>query len=101
MRDEGFAINTRKTMLATRAGRQRVCGIVVNEKLNVPRSEYDRLKATLHNAAAHGPGAENRGSAEDFRAHLLGRVAWVGSLHPDRGRKLRHQFDQIAWPAER
>jgi RNA-directed DNA polymerase len=95
--DEGFAINQRKSMLATRAGRQQVCGIVVNEHLNVPRTEYDILRAILQNACRHGPHSQNRAGVPDFRAHLLGRIAWVASLHPQRGERLRHQFAQIAW----
>lgn len=97
VREEGFAINHRKSMLATRAGRQQVCGIVVNQHLNVPRAEYDRLKAILHNARRHGPGSQNRAAVSDFRAHLLGRIAWVESLNPQRGGKLRRQFAQVAW----
>jgi hypothetical protein len=81
----------------TRAGRQRVCGIVVNEHPNVGREQYDELKAILHNAARNGPAAENRAGVPDFRAHLLGRIAWVASLNPGRGEKLRRRFDQIAW----
>lgn len=95
--DEGFALNPRKTAVATRAGRQRVCGIVVNERPNVTRREYDELKAILHNAARNGPDAENRGGAPDFRAHLLGRISWVESLHPERGAKLRARYARIAW----
>ena len=37
-REEGFAINGHKTSLRTRGSRQTVCGIVVNERPNVPRS---------------------------------------------------------------
>jgi RNA-directed DNA polymerase len=96
-RDEGFAVNTRKSVVTTRAGRQRVCGIVVNERLNVARREYDELKAILHNAARRGPSGENRAGVRDFRAHLLGRIAWIESLHPGRGAKLRSQFARIAW----
>ena len=33
----------------------------------------------------------------DPRAHLLGRIAWVGFLHPERGRRLRQRFDAIRW----
>ena len=95
--EEGFVVNERKSMLATRAGRQRVCGIVVNERLNPTREEYDRLKATLHNAARHGPARENRAGLPDFRAHLLGRVAWAESLNPTRGEKLRAAFARIEW----
>ncbi len=85
----------------TRAGRQRVCGIVVNAHPNVAREEYDRLKAILHNAAVRGPSAENRAGVSDFRAHLLGRIAWVESLNPARGAKLRARFAQIDWERPR
>ncbi|MDP1846463.1 MAG: reverse transcriptase family protein [Solirubrobacteraceae bacterium] len=95
--EEGFTVNDRKSALMTRAGRQRVCGIVVNERPNVPRDEYDRLRAILHNAARHGPAAENRAGAADFRAHLLGRIGWVESVNPARGAKLRARFARIAW----
>ena len=87
-------------MLATRAGRQRVCGIVVNDRLNAPRHEYDRLKAILHNSRVHGPASQNRAQVPDFRAHLLGRVSWIESLNPKRGEKLRRQFTSIPWPDE-
>jgi len=90
-------INVRKSALMTRAGRQRVCGSVVNEHPNVTRSDYDELKAILHNAARNGPAAENRAGVADFRAHMLGRIAWVESLNPARGAKLRRRFEQIAW----
>jgi hypothetical protein len=98
--EEGFAVNTRKSTVTTRAARQRVCGIVVNERPNVARREYDQLKATLHNAARRGPSAENRAGVPDFRAHLLGRIAWVESLHTGRGAKLRSEFARIAWGRE-
>ena len=32
-----------------RGVRQRIAGVVVNDRPNVARDEYDRLKATLHN----------------------------------------------------
>ena len=35
---------------------------------------------------------------QDFRAHLLGRIAWVGALNPARGDRLRTAFDAIDWP---
>ncbi len=98
-REEGFALNHRKSALITRAGRQRVCGIVVNERLNVARAEYDTLKAILHNAIRHGPASQNRANVPDFHAHLLGRIAWVQSLNPQRGERLRRSFAQISWVA--
>ncbi|HWH92358.1 MAG TPA: reverse transcriptase family protein [Baekduia sp.] len=97
--DEGLRLNTRKTRVMTAAGRQCVTGVVVNVHPNVARDEYDRLRAILHNAARHGPDSQNRAHVPDFRAHLLGRVAWVAALNPARGAKLRARFDAIAWPA--
>jgi hypothetical protein len=96
-RDEGFRINERKSTLVTRAGRQRVCGVVTNERLNVVRTEYDTLRAILHNSAIHGPETQNRQAIPDFRAHLLGRITWIAALNPTRGEKLRRQFAAIGW----
>jgi RNA-directed DNA polymerase len=100
-REEGFTVNEGKSALMTRAGRQRVCGIVVNVHPNLAREEYDRLKAILHNPALNGPAGENRAGVDDFRAHLLGRIAWVESLHPARGEKLRERFARIDWKGDR
>lgn len=100
-REEGFRVNELKSLLATRAGRQRICGVVVNEHLNVARREYDVLKAILHNTRRHGPASQNRQAVPDFPAHLLGRIAWVESLNPQRGAKLRHQFARIDWHQSR
>jgi RNA-directed DNA polymerase len=96
-REEGFTVNEAKSMLATRAGRQRVCGVVVNEHLNTPRHEYDTLKAIIHNSAVHGPNTQNHQAVPNFRAHLLGRISWVESLNPQRGDRLRRQFAEITW----
>lgn len=99
-REEGFVVNPQKSTLVTRAGRQRICGTVVNEHPNVARDEYDRLRAVLHNCAVHGPRSQNRTAIPEFRAHLLGRIAWVGSLNARRAEKLRRQFAAITWDAQ-
>lgn len=95
--DEGFRLNERKSALATRAGRQRVCGIVVNARTNAARDDYDRLRAALHEAATRGPAAANRAGAPDLRAHLLGRIGWVEALNPARGARLRRSLAAIDW----
>jgi hypothetical protein len=94
---EGFAVNAGKTRFMRQGARQQLCGVVVNARTNVRREEYDRLKAILHNCALHGPAAQNREGATDFRAHLLGRIGWVAQVHPQRGEKLRASFARIRW----
>lgn len=96
-RQEGFRLNPHKTRVQAAADRQTVTGIVVNRRPNVPRGDYDQLKAILHNAVRDGPAGQNRGGHPDFRAHLLGRIAWVCAVSPERGGRLRAAFDRIAW----
>jgi hypothetical protein len=95
--DEGFEVRARKTLYLRRGVRQEVCGVVVNERPNVSREEYDRLKAILCNCVRHGPRSQNRGAVADFRAHLLGRVAWVEHVNPGRGVRLRRLWERIRW----
>lgn len=95
--EEGFQLNQAKAAAQAAGGRQSVCGVVVNARTNVPRREYDELRAILHNASRHGPAGQNRDQVEDFRAHLLGRISWVGSLNQARGRRLGELFAAIDW----
>ena len=95
--DEGFDVNPRKTRSLGVAQRQSVCGIVVNEKPNLPRAEFDRLKATLHRCVVDGPSGQNRDGHADWRAHLQGRVAWAAQLNAAKAEKLRTLLDQVDW----
>jgi hypothetical protein len=88
--DEGFRVNAGKTRVMGRGTRQTVTGIVVNAHPNVPRGEYDTLKATLHRAVHDGPAGLDP-------SQLLGRIAWVESLNPARGAKLRTRVAAIDW----
>ncbi|NTX03749.1 reverse transcriptase family protein [Myxococcus sp. CA040A] len=97
VREEGFTVRTEKTRVMRRGRQQRLAGVVVNEHPSVPRADYDRLKAILHLCRTRGPASQNTGSHPEFRAHLLGRVAWVSQLNPTRGARLRAIFEQIAW----
>jgi RNA-directed DNA polymerase len=95
--EAGFRPNESKQRIRTRAQRQLVTGIVVNDHPNFARAEYDRLRATLHDAVRNGPDAANRLQHDDFRSHLEGRVGWVERLNPARGARLRRQLESISW----
>jgi hypothetical protein len=96
--EEGFSLNHRKTRVQRRGGRQLVTGVVVNARPNLPRAEFDRLKAILTNCARHGPSEQNRANHPDFQAHLAGKIAHLAAINPARGRKLWMLFDRIEWP---
>ena len=97
--EEGFEVNTRKTRLMKPAVRQHAVGLTLNQHLNVSRQQYDQLKAILTNCVRLGPKSQNRANLSDFRAHLLGRIAHVRSVHPARGQKLAGLFEGIKWQA--
>jgi len=94
---ERFLSRKSKRRVLRGSSRQSVAGVVVNEKLNVARSEYDRLKAILHNCRKHGPSTQKRDLECDFSSHLLGRIAHVRQLNPRRAEKLQTIFSQINW----
>ncbi len=97
LHDEGFTVHHRKTRIMRQSVRQHLAGVIVNRRLNVPRRDYDLLKATLTNCARLGPDSQNLDRHPRFRDHLEGRIAFVEWTNPARGRRLRAIFDTIEW----
>lgn len=97
IRNERFAVNFDKRKVFRNNQQQNVTGVVVNQRPNVSRQEFDRLKAILHNSVKHGPASQNREQLENFDAHLLGRIAHVTQLNAQRGQKLLELYQQIEW----
>ncbi|GAA4430701.1 reverse transcriptase family protein [Bremerella cremea] len=95
--EEGFAVQHRKTRVMKQGVAQRIAGLVVNQQLNLPRKSFETLKAILTNCIRHGPASQNRSGHPDFRAHLQGKISYVASIHPAKGERLMHLFDQIEW----
>jgi retron-type reverse transcriptase len=98
---EGFTENTKKRRVFRKSGQQRVTGIVVNERLAIPRKQKRRFRAILANVKKNGVAAEasrarsaaraesrgvgdERGHA-DFEAYLHGFTAWVQMVEPALG----------------
>ena len=97
VRSERFRVNRSKQKVVRDNQRQTVTGVVVNERVNVSRREFDRLKATLTNCIRTGPLSQNRSNHSDFSAHLRGKIAHVMQLNADRGVKLLALYDRIDW----
>jgi len=77
--------------------RQHLAGLVVNQRANVARADFDRLKATLTNCIRHGPAGQNRDEHPDFRAHLEGRVGFIESVNAEKGSRLRVLLNRVGW----
>jgi retron-type reverse transcriptase len=93
--DEHFVLNTAKTRIARPHTRQIVTGLVVNDALATPRPLRRRLRAILHNASKDGLEAQNRAGHQNFRAYLLGMIAFVHAANPGHGAALRASLERI------
>jgi RNA-directed DNA polymerase len=97
LREEGFSANHHKTRIMRQGVRQHLACLTTNQRLNVERADYDRLKAILTNCLRHGPESQNRESHPRFREHLLGRISFVEMINQGKGSRLRTIFDRIQW----
>jgi RNA-directed DNA polymerase len=95
--EEGFTVHHRKTRIMRQSTRQHLAGLVTNQRINVKRAQFDRLKAILTNCVRHSPEVQNRDAHPHFREHLHGRIAFIESINLEKGKRLRAIFDQIAW----
>jgi len=95
--EEGFRVHHRKTRVMRQGVRQHLAGLVTNERTNVVRADFDRLKAILTNCVRHGVERQNREGHPAFRMHLDGRVGFVEMVNPAKGMRLRRIFEQIEW----
>lgn len=81
--EEGFRLNGAKTSRRAAGERQVVTSLVVNAHPNVRRTDYDTLKATIHDAVRSGGQAQNHGRHADFRAISAGASrGWSMSIPP-------------------
>lgn len=85
----GYRLDPKKTNFFRRGRRQVVTGLVVNDKVSVPRKLRRRLRAAVHRVATQGAGAELEWHGRPMHAgELAGRIAFAGVAHPGESRAL-------------
>ncbi len=95
--DEGFTVHPAKTRVMYAHQQQRLAGLVVNDHPQVSRADHDALRALLHNAIRTGGEAQNRDGHADFRAHVYGKIAWIGASNAARRDKLLDMASRVDW----
>jgi len=90
LKAENFSINNKKTKVFSQNKRMLVTGVVVNKKLSTPRWYWRNLRAELHNLSKSGAEISNEKFYE-----LNGKVAWIYSLNPIHGSKLKMSLSKI------
>jgi retron-type reverse transcriptase len=91
---EGFSERDDKRRILRAKHQQRVTGLVVNEKVNVPRKDRRRFRAILHNCAKHGVASQAKGH-EDFPAYLAGYAAYVHMVDPKLGKQYLDEVSRL------
>ena len=90
LNDFGFKIDPKKTNIFRRGRRQVVTGLVVNDKVNVPRRFRRRVRAAVHRATS-GAEPEWHGSAITPR-QLKGLIGHLALTQPQEARDLLLQL---------
>ncbi len=86
IREEGFEVNPAKARVARKGSRQRVTGVVVNDKLGLSRRERRRLRAAIHQVRKE----HEQGTLDPRRlARLRGKLAYLAMLNPSQAAALR------------
>ncbi|MBZ4397955.1 MULTISPECIES: reverse transcriptase family protein [unclassified Myxococcus] len=94
LQQEGFTENAPKRRVMRQAGRQRVTGLTVNQRVAIPREERRRFKAILANCRKHGVESQARGRP-DFPAYLEGYAAYVRMVHPELGARWQAEVKEL------
>jgi len=97
--DESFIINELKTRVRRKSDQQRVTGLIVNDKIGVPRKTVRKLRAILHQAQYSDLESQNRGRTEgQFQHWVQGMIGFVHMAAPEKGLKLLSALQKIKDP---
>ena len=99
--DEGFRVRSDKTRVLRAHGRQRICGVVVNQGVGLARTDLKALEAILFNASRTSVEAQNRADHPRFFDHLQGRVAHAAFVDPSGARRILELWSRVSSEATR
>ncbi|MEM7038856.1 MAG: reverse transcriptase family protein [Bacteroidota bacterium] len=93
--EEGFHLHPDKLRVMRNGQRKEVTGIVVNDKLAVPRKRYRKFKALLFQVEMDGPEGKSWEGAENFWEAIRGYAAFVKMVEPVRGTALLEHVERL------
>jgi RNA-directed DNA polymerase len=91
---EGFVVHADKVRVVRSGGRQEVTGVVVNQKLSVPRDQLRKFRALLFQIEKDGPmgkvwnGVGQMSSDGDVLQSARGFASYVNMVDPSKGAPL-------------
>lgn len=98
LRQIGLELDPRKTNIFRRGRRQITTGLVVNERVSVPRRIRRRLRAAVHRVEQGA--VPHWHDTDQSRSALMGRLAFLQMVHPETGKALRERLlaATAKWP---
>lgn len=88
-----FTINSKKTKIMRRGRRQKVTGIIVNEKPNIPRYNRNIMRAIIHNSRKHGIDSQKRNlTKKAFIQKIDGYLSYMKRINEPLWEKLNEEW---------
>lgn len=100
IQDEKFKINHGKFKIQYKTSRQMVTGLIVNEKLSVPRETKKFLRKQIYYCKKYGVYDHMKWEKIDklnYKDYLYGLAYFIKMVEPDNGQKFLHELDEVHW----
>lgn len=91
---EGFVLHPDKIKVMRKGGRQEVTGVVVNEKLNIPRAKRKQFRAVLHRIETQGVESAKFGQGNILES-VQGFANYALMVNPQVGAAFKKQVQTI------
>ncbi len=92
---EGFQLHPDKTRVLRKARRQEVTGLVVNDRIAVPRDTLRRFRAVLFQIERDGPAGKRWGTSGNVIASIEGFANFVAMVDSEKGAALQTRVRTI------
>ena len=101
LRKMGFFLNDKKTSVVRNGRRKQVCGIVVNEKISVPKEYRRKIRQEVFFCKKYGVSEHLKRTGTDidpigFLRGLAGRISYVRNVYSSRKGNDKEYFDLLS-----
>jgi RNA-directed DNA polymerase len=97
IRASGYSINKKKLRVARSGRQQRLLGMTINEKPNIMRLHFRKMRARIHHCKYDGFAAVaktmNLESPEKLKSQIEGQISYYHMINPVKAQQLRTQYE--------
>jgi len=99
IKESGYSVNNKKLRVARSGRQQRLLGMTINEKPNIMRTHYRKMRARLHHCKLKGfdvvAGEMGVVSGAKLKSEIEGKIAYYHMINPDKAAKLKGQLNEV------